>query len=295
MKNIKLALLIAIMLVGLRTAAEAQMSMARRISPRNVVVNLYSQHKRRSPFFQTRNRALVDRYFSKELADLIWEDARSSGDEVGALDGDPLFNAQDMQIKNFAIREGTVGAQAAQVLVTFRNFGKPHQLDFRLVPAGVTWKIADIAYDDGASLLGILTRDRADVSQQVKVYLIALDDNGKAGKKIGCDDSVVAVTRTIKKTTAPLSAALTQLLLTPPHPAETPKLENFWKGENLRLRSVAINNFTATIRLSGDVFVAGICDIPRIESQIEETAKQFPNVKRVKVFIGNQTLRNAIR
>jgi hypothetical protein len=31
---------------------------------------------------------------------------------------------------------------------------------------------------------------------QIKVYLVALADNGKSGKKIGCDDSLVAVTQT---------------------------------------------------------------------------------------------------
>ena len=120
-------------------------------------------------------------------------------------------------------------------------------------------------------------------------------DNGRTGRKIGCEDTLVPVTRTIRKTTAPLTSALTELLVTPQHPAENPKLENFWKGRNLRVRSVAIRNNTATINLSGEVFVAGICDIPRIEAQIEETARQFPNVKRVKVFIGRQTLRDAIR
>jgi len=51
----------------------------------------------------------------------------------------------------------------------------------------------------------------------------------------------------------------------------------------------------STIRLSGELSVAGVCDEPRIESQIDATARQFPTVKRVKVFIGNQTLAAAIR
>src|SRR5882724_2841248 len=70
------------------------------MSPEALVADLYKQHKKRSPFFQRRSRALLDKYFSRTLADLLWQDARSSGGEVGALDGDPLFNAQDMEIKN---------------------------------------------------------------------------------------------------------------------------------------------------------------------------------------------------
>ena len=261
------------------------------------MLSLYNQHKRQSPFFQTRSRALLDRYFSSELADLIWSDARASRGEVGALNGDPLYNAQDMQIRNFSVRERVTGAIATEVVASFENFNKKHEVVFRLMPAGRSWKIADIVYDDGTTLAGILRADRASAQQGigVKIYLVALGDNGKAGKKIGCGDSLVPVTRTVNRTLAPLRAALAQLLATPQHPAENPRLENFWKGRDLKLNSVSISNRTATIHISGEVFVAGICDIPRIESQIEETARQFPTVKRVKVFLGGQTLRDAIR
>jgi hypothetical protein len=295
----KLLLLVVITLAALNGSVVAGQALrrGRNISPRTVVLSLYSQHKRQSPFFQTRSRVQLDKYFTRELADLIWSDARSSRGEVGALDGDPLYNAQDMQIKNFSVRERSGGTLASEVWATFENFNQKHEINFHMVPAGISWKVADIVYDDGTTLAGIL-RASAGATQQgvaVKIYLVALDDNGKTGKKIGCGDSLVPVTRRVNRTVAPLKAALAQLLATPQHPAENPKLENFWKGRNLNLTSVSINNRTATIHLSGEVFVAGVCDIPRIESQIEETAKQFPTVKRVKVFLGGRTLREAIR
>jgi hypothetical protein len=117
----------------------------------------------------------------------------------------------------------------------------------------------------------------------------------QGGKKIGCEDSLVAVTRSISKTVTPLKAALEELLSTPPDTGDNPKLQNFWKGRNLKVSSVSIRSGTATIHISGEVFVAVICDQPRIELQIEETARQFPNVKRVKVLIGKRTLKDAIR
>jgi ABC-type uncharacterized transport system substrate-binding protein len=43
------------------------------------------------------------------------------------------------------------------------------------------------------------------------------------------------------------------------------------------------------------VRVAGICDEPRITEQIEATAKQFPTVKTVRVFINGIPLKEAIR
>jgi hypothetical protein len=298
-KIIKLIMVVVGMLAASNfpvTAAQGSKS-TKSQSPRAVVASLYRQHKIRSPFFQRRSRALLDRYFDRELADLLWQDARSSGDEVGALDGDPLFNAQDMEIKKFSIHEGVGGPRMMMVPVTFENFGKPQEIEFRLFSAGPTWKIGNIEYDDGSSLLGILKADRdsTEHGQTIKIYLVAVGDNGKTGKKIGCEDSLVAVTRTIKKTPAPLAAAIRELLSTPQHPDGSPNLENFWKGRNLRVKSVVISNRTATIYLTGEVFVAGICDEPRIESQIQETALQFPTVKKVKVFIGKRTLADAIR
>ena len=295
MKIVRSVLLMGILLTGLSAPAAAQST--RGISPRTLVSNLFKQHKRKSPFFQTRSRALLDKYFQRQLASRIWQEARASRGDVGKLDADPLYNAQDIEIRDFALQERIVGTTSAEVTATFRNFGEQHKVLFRLVPERMGWKIADIGYDDGSSLLGWLGFDGAsnEGTQPVKVYLIALDDNGRNGKKIGCGDSLVPVARNIRQTAAPLTAALNELLSMPAEANGTPKLENFWKGRNLKLKSASIVNNTATIRISGEVFVAGICDMPRIESQIEETARQFPNVKRVRVFLGNQTLRNAIR
>jgi len=299
MKTNKLVLFVTVLLASsaFYTVAAQAWKPIKGVSPRSLVADLYKQHKKRSPFFQRRSRALLDKYFARELADLLWLDAHSSGDEVGALDGDPLFNAQDMDIKNFSIGEGVGGPRMVVVPVTFENLGEKHEIKFRVFSFGGSgWKIANIEYDDGASLLEILKRDREERnSQTIKIYLVAPGDNGKTGKKIGCGDSLIAITRNIKNTAAPLAAAIRELLLTPDHPDGNPNLENFWKGRNLKVRSVSIVNNTATIRLSGEVSVAGVCDEPRIESQIEETARQFPTVKRVKVFVGNKTLAAAIR
>jgi len=308
MKASKLILVVVVMFgaSGFSAAAGQESQSIKPTSPRALVADLYRQHKRRSPFFQTRSRALLDKYFTKELADLLWQDAHSSGDEVGAMDGDPLFNAQDLGVKKFSIGQETDVAGGPNVPVSFENFGEKHDLVFRLVGANQRWKIADIAYDDGTSLLEILKRDKDFARHRVaiQVYLVAVGDDGKSGKKIGCGDSLVASTVFINPDAAPLRAALEALLSIPPHAGEkaippnfrkTPNLENFWKGRNLKVRSVAIVNHTATIHLSGQVFVAGVCDEPRITSQIEATARQFPNVERVKVFIGKQTLADAIR
>lgn len=129
--------------------------------------------------------------------------------------------------------------------------------------------------------------------RQVRVYLVALDDKGKRGRKIGCDDSLVPVKRSIKADASPLRAAIEELLSIP-HEYEG-QLTNSWWGKNLSVQNVSIRGGVATIRITGDLYVAGICDEPRIESQIEATARQFATVKRVKVFVNGSTLAQAIR
>ena len=85
-----------VLLASIPFNALGQSRASRKLSPKALVADLYRQHNQKhSPFFQTRSRARVDQYFTKLLADLIWKDAHGSKGEVGALDGDPLYNAQD--------------------------------------------------------------------------------------------------------------------------------------------------------------------------------------------------------
>jgi hypothetical protein len=126
---------------------------------------------------------------------------------------------------------------------------------------------------------------------EVKIYLVALGDGGKNGKKIGCDDSLVPLTRKVPATAAPLKAAILELLSDrePDKKEIDLNLGNYWRG--LQLKSVSIENSTAIIHLTGQApSVAGICDEPRIKGQIIETAKQFPTVKKVKVFINGKPM-----
>ena len=63
---------------------------------------------------------MVDKYFVKSLADLIWKDAHGPKGEVGAIDGDPLYDAQDMEIKKFAI--GETVSESATILSCLRRW-----------------------------------------------------------------------------------------------------------------------------------------------------------------------------
>lgn len=133
-------------------SAEAQTD-----TPELLVANLYKQHDaKKSPFFQTKNRALVDKYFTKATADLIWKDAVGSKGEIGAIDFDPLYDGQDFEIKNFAVGKSDTKGETATVPANFTNYGEKRTVTFALKRVADNWKIDDIKYLEGNSLLKIL-------------------------------------------------------------------------------------------------------------------------------------------
>ena len=125
-------------------------------SPEAVVAELYKQHNKATPLFQTRSRALLDKFFDKQLADLLWKDANTARDEVGPLNGDPLYNAQDMEIKDFKIGKAVISNGTAQVKVSFTNFDRKEEIRFDLGLSKTGWKVSNLTYLDGSTLVGIL-------------------------------------------------------------------------------------------------------------------------------------------
>lgn len=147
MRSLTLLLLVLCFGLNLHAADKAAST------PEALVAELYKAEKKKaSPFFQTKNRALVDHYFTKELGDLIWKDAVGSKGEVGAIDGDPLYDAQDMEIKDLVIHPWKIEDGKATVLVTFLNFQEKKSITFHLVQEGGGWKISDIQYAGWAML-----------------------------------------------------------------------------------------------------------------------------------------------
>ncbi len=163
MKTVKRIVLISGLFLGVFVSLPAltQASAAKPTSPDALVADLYRQHKlKRSPFFQTRSRALLYKYFEKSLADMIWKDAVTSKGEVGVIDGDPLYDAQDMEIKKFAIHKPRHEEGRALVDVTFENFGQKKTITFIVVNGKIGWRIRDIIYSEGRTLVGEFKESR---------------------------------------------------------------------------------------------------------------------------------------
>lgn len=127
-------------------------------------------------------------------------------------------------------------------------------------------------------------------TMKIKLFFIALDDKGKSGKKIGCDDSIVAVERLIPITTAPLTAALRELFSFRDAQIGQAGLYNALAQSSLKIESVAMIGDRAEIQLSGALKLGGVCDNPRVDAQIKETALQFSTIKSVSVTINGTPL-----
>ena len=128
----------------------------------------------------------------------------------------------------------------------------------------------------------------------IKLFFVALEDNGKSGKKIGCNDSIVAVDRAIAETPAPLTAALTELFSIHDKTYGESGLYNALAKANLKIDGAAVINGKATINLSGTLGLGGECDDPRVQAQIEQVALQFSTVKQVSVFLNGIPLEKAL-
>ena len=121
--------------------------------PEGLVTDLYKHHDRYTgPFNQTTSRPRVDKYFTKELADLIWKDSTTSKGAVGAIEADPLYDAQDIDIYELKVGDPTVNSDTATVPVTFENYEKKQTVTFALVKVDGAWRIDDIKYSRGDSL-----------------------------------------------------------------------------------------------------------------------------------------------
>lgn len=153
---------LSITLIALCCATVGTAQKAAPLNPDAIVKSLYTAQKaEKGPFFQTEDKARVDKYFTKSFANLLWKDAVESKGEVGRIDFDPLYGSQDPQITDFVIGETGWGGDKkfgpdteAVVQVTFKDSGKEKMISYRFLQGkNKEWKIDDIRYPDMDDLL----------------------------------------------------------------------------------------------------------------------------------------------
>lgn len=83
-----------------------------------------------------------DPFFTPELARALKKD--SHPDEVGAVDFDYRYDAQDVQMSDLQlIAVNTLDGE--RVIARFNNFRKPYEVDYDLVLTRDGWRIADVS------------------------------------------------------------------------------------------------------------------------------------------------------
>jgi hypothetical protein len=122
------------------------------------------------------------------------------------------------------------------------------------------------------------------------MYLIAVEDGGQSGPQVGCNDSVIPVVIDIEPTIAPLTAAITRLLSLDEQNYGESGLYNALYQSDLTLQGINIVNREATIALTGNLQLGGVCDDPRVLAQLEYTALQYNTVDTVSVLLNGQPL-----
>ncbi len=130
--------------------------------------------------------------------------------------------------------------------------------------------------------------------QMVKIFFIAVDDNGQSGEMVGCGDSVVAVQVPIPHTQGVLKAALEALLSIKDQYYGQSGLYNALFQSDLHLKSVAIESGKAIIKLTGTLKLGGVCDDPRVLAQIKSTALQFSTVNDVVIFLNDKPIEEVL-
>src|ERR1041384_3606677 len=114
MKTPKVTLLFLLTCSLIATTAVAQ-TPPPASTPDAVVRALYTVHRNGyGRVFEKQGRKLQQKFFDAKLAGLIWKDLTETPEgDVGNLDFDPLYNAQDTKITNFSIGAPSVeGARA---------------------------------------------------------------------------------------------------------------------------------------------------------------------------------------
>src|SRR5262245_33565359 len=133
MRRISLSLIPLLVILGSLVSHAAQKVQPAN-SPDSVVRELYRVHNNgRGHVFDRKGRRYIYKFFDQKLADLLWKELTETPEgEVGNLDFDPLYNAQDTGITNFQVAKPVVEADKTTVSVSFRNLGQRTTIKFEM-------------------------------------------------------------------------------------------------------------------------------------------------------------------
>lgn len=129
------------------------------VTPDALVRELYRVHNNgNGPIFRATGQRYWTKYFDAKLAGLLRKAlTEGSPDEVGPLDFDPLYNAQDTKITHLQVGPPQIAQERATVIVSFRNFGQATKITFQLRATDAGWKITNVLYGADGDLVKMLS------------------------------------------------------------------------------------------------------------------------------------------
>lgn len=129
---------------------------------------------------------------------------------------------------------------------------------------------------------------------KVKVYYIALEDNGVSGAPVGCGDSAVPVEFVVDFGKEPMTYAYEKLLYEHERTIGESGLYNALYQSDLTVKSAEIKDGKAIVALEGTLMLGGECDNPRVQAQLEMIPAQFADVTSVEITINGKSLAEAL-
>ena len=142
-----------------------------------------------------------------------------------------------------------------------------------------------------------ITQD--DSRPSYKMFLITPEKISRNGEKIGCGDGIISVPvfneDKVDTITDKLTSAYNQLLnfktTKPPADDQVNALAN----SDLKLDSVDFKDGKATVNISGQLSLGGVCDNPRVEAQLMTTGLQFSTeVTDLEINLNGKPLKEAL-
>jgi hypothetical protein len=132
----------------------------------------------------------------------------------------------------------------------------------------------------------------------VTAYYVLLDDGGSNGVRFGCNDSLVGVARTSPGGKEPLPAAVGALLEEPKEAVPSkpaPEVYNALSNSDLKFLSGSFDGTTVTVYLAGALRLGGVCDVPRVEAQLTQTAVAAVGAVRAEIYVNGRGLAEVLR
>jgi hypothetical protein len=142
--------------LGLQAVAQA---VAPDQNPKDFITAIYHSYQGKGAKGIPLNSPVLRRLLTPDLMKLIDDDGKRAArkHQPPELDGDVFVDAQEWEVKAFAVDVEDEAADKATAKVTFNNFNQVSIVTLALVKLNGAWRVDDISGSDG-SLRKLLTK-----------------------------------------------------------------------------------------------------------------------------------------